>query len=118
MDINFKPSGAAMVVRLGGEIDHHHAAKVRETIDKTMINSAAQHLILDFSEVTFMDSSGIGVVLGRYKKVKAAGGLVVIVSCSEQIRNILNMAGIFSIIDYMDNEAEALSFLRRKEGTL
>ena len=115
MEVNFKMVGGAMIVQLCGELDHHHAAKVRETIDQAAASSSSKHLILDFSRVSFMDSSGIGVVLGRYKKIKAAGGVILIMSCSEQIRHILNMAGIFSIIDYMDNETDALDFLRRKE---
>lgn len=115
MEVIIETAGNVAVAQLSGELDHHSAAEVREQIDKTMERSSAKHLILDFGGVTFMDSSGIGVVFGRYKKIKDAGGKVVIIGCIEPIRNILNMAGVFSIVDYMDSRKAGLEFLRRKD---
>lgn len=61
-----------------------------------------------------MDSSGIGVVLGRYRKLSASGGEVVIASCSETVKNILNMAGIFSLMQYVNTKEEAMTYFRGK----
>ena len=115
MEIIYEVSGASLVAGLFGEMDHHAAEKIRADIDEMAENYGARHLILDFHRVTFMDSSGIGVVLGRYKKRKADGGSVVIVGCDLRIRNILNMAGVFSLMEYMDTKEEALAYLQRKE---
>ena len=62
-----------------------------------------------------MDSSGIGMVLGRYRKMDQTEGKIAIVSCSKTIRNILNMAGVFSVIDYFDTKEEAVAVFDRKE---
>jgi len=62
-----------------------------------------------------MDSSGIGVILGRYRKLDGAGGRVAITGCSHTVRNILNMAGVFSVVDYFDTLDGAMNYLNRKE---
>ena len=115
MEIIFEISGTTLVAELFGEMDHHSSEKVRKDIDETMVNYGAKHLIFDFSRVTFMDSSGIGIILGRYKKWKEQGGIIIVTGCSNPIRNILNMAGVFSLIEYMDTKKEALEYLQRKE---
>lgn len=115
MEIIYEISGSSLVAGLFGEMDHHGAEKIRNDIDGMLENYGAKNLVMDFSRVTFMDSSGIGIVLGRYKKRKADGGRLVIVGCELKIRNILNMAGVFSLIEYMDTKEEALDYLQRKE---
>ena len=115
MEIIYEISGNVLVAELFGEMDHHGAEKVRRDIDEMMAEYEARHLIFDFSRVTFMDSAGIGIVLGRYKRLKAAGGTVVITQCSPRIQTILNMAGVFSIMKYTDTKKEALEYFQRKE---
>ena len=111
----FRYKGEILIAELLGEVDHHGAAKARADIDETMAGYGSIDIIFDFSKVTFMDSSGIGIILGRYRKLSASGGRVAITGCSAAIRNILNMAGVFSIIDYMDSLDEAIEYLNRKE---
>lgn len=115
MDIIFNTYKKIMIVELFGELDHHEAAKTRLEIDSAMDNYTARDLVLDFSKVTFMDSSGIGVILGRYRRLSSRGDTLVISSCSKQIRNILNLAGVFSIITYADSKEEAIEYLEKKE---
>ena len=115
MDIIFGIKGNILIAELLGEVDHHGAAKARADIDENMEGYGSKDLIFDFSRVTFMDSSGIGIILGRYRKLSQSGGRVAIVGCSAAVRNILNMAGVFSIIDYMDSVGEAIEYLSRKE---
>ena len=78
MEIIYEMTGNTLTAQLMGELDHHAAAKVRSEIDDTMDSYGAKNLIFDFGKVTFMDSAGIGVVLGRYKRLQAvepsAGG--------------------------------------------
>ena len=115
MDIIFGIKGKILIAELLGEVDHHVAAKARADIDETMEGYGSKDLIFDFSKVTFMDSSGIGIILGRYRKLSVSGGRVAITGCSASIRNILNMAGVFSIIDYMAFLEEDIEYLNRKE---
>ena len=115
MEIIYEISGNTLVAGLFGEMDHHGAERVRRDIDEMMETYEARHLVFDFSKVTFMDSAGIGIVLGRYKKLNPEGGCVVITQCSQKILTILNMAGVFSIMKYMESKQEALEYLQRKE---
>lgn len=75
MEVIFRISGNILISCIKGEVDHHSAMPLRQAIDKSMKAFDCSDLILDFSGVEFMDSSGIGVVLGRYKNLtKAAAG--------------------------------------------
>ena len=115
MDIIFNIKANILVVELYGELDHHAAVNIRKDIDETIAAYGTRDLLLDFSKVTFMDSSGIGVILGRYRKLSVEGGHIAACCCSLTVRNILNMAGVFSVIDYFDTQKEAMDYLCRKE---
>lgn len=117
MEVIFNVSGNVLVAELLGELDHHAAAQVREDIDRAMDNFSIKYLVFDFGKVRYMDSSGIGMVLGRYRRMNEKEGRIAIVSCSSVIRNILNMAGIFSLIDYMDTKQEAITYFSRKDAS-
>ena len=83
-----------VVACLSGEIDHHSAVGLRETIDQSVIQAKPEQLILDFSLVTFMDSSGIGLILSRCKRMQAIGGQLRVRGTSPQIDRVLALAGI------------------------
>lgn len=106
MDTMFHLKDSTLVAELCGEIDHHVCDKIREDVDKELELYEINHLIFDFSDVTFMDSSGIGVVLGRYKKLKKIGGTVTIRNASRLVKQILDMSGIFTLMEYEEEEAE------------
>lgn len=115
MEIIYELHGNTMIAELYGEMDHHGAEKIRHDIDEMIGIYDAKHLIFDFGKVNFMDSAGIGVILGRYRKLKQQGGEVLLVRCGQRIRSILHMAGVFSVIPYMDSREEAIAHLERKE---
>lgn len=106
MEINFYITGDTLVASLTGEIDHYSAEKVRNDIDDEMKLYHAKDLIIDFSEVTFMDSSGVGMVLGRYNKVKELGGKVVIRDASRLVKQILDMSGVFTLMEYEEGDQD------------
>ena len=83
---------------LSGEIDHHSAAQMREKIDESVIQSGAKTLVLDFSLVTFMDSSGIGISMVRYRKISCFGGHVYAIHADRQIQRIFRMSGLHKIV--------------------
>ena len=115
MEIIFTVTESTLVAELLGELDHHAAEGTREKIDKAMDNYKVSGLIMDFKKVSFMDSSGIGMILGRYRKLGEKGFKIAISGCSPSVRNILNMAGVFSIIDYYQDREEAVREMNRKE---
>ena len=86
--VTLKQDGKTLTALLSGEIDHHWAAILREKIDERAAAAAPAILILDFSAVTFMDSSGIGLILGRHK--------LVVQKAPKDIKRMLSIAGIES----------------------
>ena len=104
-----------LIVSLCGEIDHHSAASVRREIDESMNAFRAKNLILDYSAVSFMDSSGIGMIMGRYKKIKALGGKAWIVCGSGEgvaVEKLLAMSGVFKYIKKADSVKGVMESLR------
>lgn len=84
----------SMTAYLMGEIDHHCARGIREEIDETAQRAMPRELILDFRDVTFMDSSGIGLVMGRYSLMQELGGELRVVNLSTHIRKVMKLAGL------------------------
>ncbi len=87
-----------LYVRLWGEIDHHSAATLRGDIDTLIYEKRPGRLLLDLSRVGFMDSSGLGLIIGRYSLMRELGGSMAILDPTEPIVKILNLAGIKRII--------------------
>lgn len=115
MEVIFRVYEDILVANIKGEVDHHSAAPLRNAIDKSMKAFACKNLVLDLSGVEFMDSSGIGVALGRYKKLKKNGGRVCISGCTEYIGKVLGMADVFSIIPKMEDQSSAVAHLMGQE---
>ena len=112
MKTEFEITDSILIAELAGEIDHHEAADIRNDIDSTFAAFGSRHLIMDFSGVSFVDSSGIGVIMGRYKKVAENGGMTVICGCSEYLRSILYMAGIFTIVKEAESKEAAIEMIK------
>ena len=99
MEINLEVIGVNLVVKLYGEIDHHTSSEIRETIDKKIETCNIKNLIFDFAGVTFMDSAGIGVIIGRYKQIRRFGGRTLIVRPQPHVDKLLDLSGIKKIIN-------------------
>lgn len=100
-----------LIVRLDGELDHHTATVFREVVDKELEKNTVQNLVINFDNLTFMDSSGIGAILGRYRQVKAKGGKMAFCGVSKHIRKILQLGGLLTIIAICSDENKALASL-------
>jgi stage II sporulation protein AA (anti-sigma F factor antagonist) len=98
-----------LVVRLGGELDHHAAEKVRGTIEAELDKGISRHLVLNLSELEFMDSSGLGVILGRYKRVSQLGGRMMLCSVHPSVHRLMEMSGLFKILPIYEDEWSAVS---------
>ena len=110
--VEFQMTDNILIARITGDLDHHSARYVREQIDDAMRAFFAKHLVLDLSGMAFMDSSGIGVVMGRYNKVRDKGGTIYITGCSEYVKRILDMAGIFTITRREETTADAVDSIQ------
>ena len=94
MSVKIDVTGEVVTAFLSGEIDHHTAASIRKEIDAAVENSVLTLLVLDFSGVTFMDSSGIGLVMGRYAAAKKKGAVLHVSGAGETLYKVMRLAGI------------------------
>ena len=100
MDMRLECLGATLVVKLNGELDQSCVPEIREKIDKEISAHNINNLIMDFYGVSFMDSSGIGMLLGRYKLIKARGGKMLIIRTRPQVDKVIELAGLKKIIEF------------------
>lgn len=88
-----------LIVKLKGELDHHTSEEVRKKIDKYFNGSNVSNIIMDLNELTFMDSSGIGLIMGRYRNTVDKKGKLIIACENSTIKRILDMSGLLKIIE-------------------
>ena len=93
MQIQYDTETACLLVGLDGEIDHHSSNAMRAEVDAAIYAHLPQTLIFDFSRVSFMDSSGIGLIMGRSRLMEEYGGTLEIHNPSQQIRKVLRISG-------------------------
>lgn len=94
MPVRIETSGEVVTAYLSGELDHHAARGIREAIDAAVDRDMPTLLILDFGEVTFMDSSGIGLVMGRYRKLQQTGAELHVANTPPYIYKVMKLAGL------------------------
>lgn len=109
MQIELKISKKTLVVSLTGELDHHTAEQTRLMIEKTIAAKNIKNLIFDFSALSFMDSSGIGMVIGRYKLIRSLGGSVSLVCRGKRMERLVEMSGLTKLITVYNDVSSALS---------
>ena len=93
-----------LTIFLPNELDHHNAEEIRNRADRLIEEHQIKCVIFDFLDTNFMDSSGIGVIMGRYKLVYLIGGEVWAVHTNERIKKILTMSGVTRIIQIYEEE--------------
>ena len=94
MSVRIETVGEVVTAYLSGELDHHTAKEMRETIDGAIELNMPTLLIIDFSGISFMDSSGVGLVMGRYRNLIKTGAELHIVGATEPVYKMLKLAGI------------------------
>lgn len=93
-EFTWKDTDGGLLVSVRGEIDHHTAAAIRTGMDALLFARRPARLVLDLSAVTFMDSSGLGLIMGRYGILRELGGSMCVRDPSPEIRGILTLAGM------------------------
>ena len=105
----YEVKGEMLVIRLKTDLDHHTALTVRESADTLLARSHAKHILFDFTGVEFMDSSGIGVIMGRYRQVIFRGGRVGVMGVGANVDRIFKLSGLYKIVERYKTAEEAFT---------
>ncbi|SEP70450.1 anti-sigma F factor antagonist [Piscibacillus halophilus] len=108
---HFEKKEDVLLVRLIGELDHHEAEQLKEKWKEQLGDTSIKHVVVNLEKLAFMDSSGLGVFLGRYKEVKQLDGEMVICSYNQSIKRLFELSGLFKLVRTADNEEAALENL-------
>ena len=96
--LNFDFNDGVLRVAIVGEINHHNAVFVRQKIDEKIQELNSKNLVLDLAEVSFMDSSGLGLVMGRYQRMQEIGGTLAIANPGAEHKKLFKLAGLNKLI--------------------
>lgn len=91
-----------LMIKMPDEVDHHKAAEICHMADAYITHSKVENVVFDFEDTHFMDSSGIGIIMGRYKKISCFGGHVYVIHADQRIRRMLAVSGMLKIVTIMD----------------
>lgn len=111
LHIDLEVISEVLIVRLRGELDHHTAENLKLQLEEKILKGNVQNIVLSLEHLHFMDSSGLGVILGRYKQITAKGGEMVVCSINPMISRLFELSGLFKILKIRQNEGEALHLL-------
>ena len=100
-----------LVVRLDGELDVCGANEFRASVDDALDVTGAKHILLNMQGVSFIDSSGLGVILGRYKRIAQNGGKLLVVHIEPQVKRIFELSGLMKILTIYQTEEQALDLV-------
>ena len=105
--VSYTEKGDTLIVSIGGEIDHHSAVSVRTGIDQKLMELRPPRVMLELSAVDFMDSSGLGLIMGRYNTMKEIGGVLKVADPSPGTEKIMRLAGMERIVKVIHTSANA-----------
>ncbi|HOO79666.1 MAG TPA: anti-sigma factor antagonist [Lachnospiraceae bacterium] len=97
-----KKNGQYLMIQMPEEIDHHQTVQIRQAADESILEDEVRDVIFDFGQTRMMDSSGIGIIMGRYRMISAFGGQVYIMNADTRIKKILFSAGIQKIAEFIN----------------
>lgn len=105
-----------LLIRFHSDIDHHNAVQIRTKADRLIERGDLRNVVFDFGEVHFMDSSGIGMIMGRYKQVIFHGGKIAACGVSSEVDRILKISGLYRVMDKFDSAEEAMEAVSQRTG--
>ncbi len=109
MEAIINKSKKCLIVRLKGELDDHVAARLRQTLKDMLRKNPELSLLLNLKDLNFIDSSGVGVILGRYREMAQEEREIMLCGLNSQVKRVLDLAGVLRIIPYFHTEKEALN---------
>ena len=101
MEQLFTITGTTLTIHLPAELDHHSSEGIRGEADRIIRSRNIRRVLFDFEKTVFMDSSGIGIIIGRYRKISSFGGKVYAIHADDRIQRILIASGMTSIIEVL-----------------
>ncbi len=104
MQVDFERQGDRLIARLSGELDHHAAAPLREKIDEAVMRERCRGLTLDLGGLGFTDSSGVGLIMGRYRLMRSLGGDFAVRGAGGTMERMLRLAGLDKLPIWEENE--------------
>ena len=111
LGISVQTQKEIMFVNLTGELDQSTADQVKLRLKATLAAHDVKHIVFNLKALTFMDSSGIGIILGRYNQVKSIGGRVFVLGMNPTVNKMFHMAGLNQIITIIDDESKVMDIL-------
>ncbi len=103
MEEDYKVIDNYLMIKMPVEVDHHKSIDISKRADRYIVSKNVGNVVFDFERTTFMDSSGVGIILGRYKKISCFGGKVYAVHVGSRIRRILLLSGLENIVELIEN---------------
>lgn len=116
METQYMVVGNTLLVSMGEEIDHHSSGRIKGKIDSYLFEQPIRHVIFDFCNTKFMDSSGIGIVMGRYRLLKGLNGSVKVMHLSDTFEKMFELSGMFDYVERAENMVQALKASRADNG--
>lgn len=107
--MDYEVNRTCLTIFLPGELDHHASEEIRKEADQIMQRENIRSIVFDFERTSFMDSSGIGVIMGRYRNVSMIGGTVTAIHVSDRIDRILKLSGLYKIMKIITDVPTAQS---------
>lgn len=105
----YEAEGQVLIVHLPRELDHHNCRNLKYETDLLLSENYIRRIVFDFSKTEFMDSSGIGVLISRYKQMEKSGGKITIYGAGAQVQRILNIGGISRLVENFDTKEAAIA---------
>ena len=100
---DFQVSEHCLMIRMPEEVDHHGAGFICENADRYLMRDDVMNVVFDFEKTKFMDSSGIGIIMGRYRKISCFGGQVYAIHMDRQIQRIFQLSGLNKIVEVLES---------------
>ncbi len=109
--IDFLVVGRTLVAILQGEVDHHTCVQIRQQVDHEFQKKRARNLVFDLECVKFMDSAGIGMLMGRYRNVAICGGSIALVNVRPETAQLIELSGVNRLMKIYASQEQALEVL-------
>ena len=97
--LSYEKKGGVLTVQLSGELDQRRADQLRRELDELLLDPRVKRLVFDMRDLCFMDSAGIGLMIGRYKRMRSRGGTVAVTRAGARVDKIFELAGLYQIIE-------------------
>lgn len=112
MSVKSRFERGVLIISLQGELDHHGVEQIRDEIESQLEQGQYQGLVMSFRSIDFMDSSGLGLILGRFRSVSQHGGKMVLCEVNASLRRLFEMSGLLKVLAVYETEDTAISAVK------